>query len=368
MIAVATIVSHAAPRRRLIGALALALVAATAAAGCKGKQVAEAAVVETPAIAVPLVAAVAKPTAQTLLISGSVEADDSSDVTADAAGKVIALMVDDGDRVKKGDPLMRLDTRNAALSSKEVKANVEAARIQQKLADEECARAKALLERGAITQAEFDRAQASCTAAAQQVAAIVARQSMVGKQMSDGVVRAPFDGVITRKQVALGEWVAPGMPLLAVVDDDPLLAVLSVPESDISKIVVGQEVAVASVAFEGKTFAATVSKIDTEIGRTRGLRVETTLAPGSGLRPGMFISATVNVGKLDLPAVPATAVVRRGRTWRTFVAVSGHLEERVVQLGTPPGPGMVSIAKGVKIGESVAQTITDQTLDGVRIQ
>ena len=212
--------------RTFVGAALAAALALGALPACKAKAVTEQAVIETPAVAVPLVVAVAKSTPQTLLISGTVEADDASDVTADAAGKVIALMVDDGDRVKKGDPLLRIDTRNAALSSKEVKANVESARIQQKLADEECVRAKALLERGAITQSEYDRAQAACTAAAQQVAAGVARQSMVGKAMSDGVVRAPFDGVITRKQVALGEWVAPGVPLLAVVDDDPLLAVL----------------------------------------------------------------------------------------------------------------------------------------------
>ena len=136
-----------------------------------------------------------------------------------------------------------------------------------------------------------------------------------------------------------------------------------------SKIATGQPVSVGAVAFVGKVFPATVTKVGTEIGQmTRGLRVEATLAAGSGLRPGMFITAEVGVGQIELPVLPASAVVKRGRTWRVFVAVNGHLEERVVQLGSAPGPGLVSVAKGVKVGDSVAQTITDQTLDGVRLQ
>ncbi len=352
----------------------LVATAGIAAAGCKGKAAAkEGGAAEAEAasavVAVPLTTITVAATPVRLMITGTIEADESSDVASDVAGKVIAVLVDDGVRVKKGEPLLRIDTRTAALSSREVKANVEGARIQQKLADEECARAAALLAKGAITQSEFDRAQASCTAAASQVAAIVARQAMVGKQMSDGVVRAPFDGVVTGNQVAVGEWVAPGVRLMTVVDDAPLLVALSVPESDVPKIALGQTATVKTVAFTSAPVTAKVTKVGTEIGRmTRALRVEATLAPDSALRPGMFVQAELEVGQAPLPVAPATAVVKRGQTWRAFAAVNGHLEERVVQLGASPGPGLVSIAKGVAAGDKLATTITDQVVDGTRLQ
>ncbi|MEZ4367015.1 MAG: efflux RND transporter periplasmic adaptor subunit [Kofleriaceae bacterium] len=347
-----------------------ALAVALAGAGCKGKATAEQAKAPPPPpVAVPLTAVAELPTPDTITLTGMVVADETSSVASDVAGKVVAVLVDDGDRVGKGAPLLRLDTRNAALNAREVKANVEAAKIQQKLADEECERAEALLAKGAITQAEAQRTRASCTAAAQQVAAVSARAQLVGQQISDGVVRAPFAGVVTRKVIAPGEWVAPGVPLLTLVDDDPLLVKLSVPELAAPKVKMDQEVAISTVALPEQTFRAKVTKVGTEVGmQSRALDVEATLDPGSPLKPGMFATGALEVGKTARPAVPRSAVRRRDQTWRVFVLVGDTLHERVVQLGNEPAPGMVSIQRGVAAGERV---VTDasapQIVDGLAV-
>jgi len=78
-----------------------------------------------------------------------------------------------------------------------------------------------LLDKGAITKSEFDRQNTQCLGALEQVSAAQARTEMMAKSVTDGLVRAPFEGVVSEKFVTPGEWVAPGKPLFTLVDDDP---------------------------------------------------------------------------------------------------------------------------------------------------
>jgi membrane fusion protein (multidrug efflux system) len=321
-----------------------------------------------PAVKVALTTATVAPTPDVLVLTGLIAADQRSDVTADTQGKVLVVLVERGQRVKMGDPLVRLDVRNAALGAREAQANLAAARAQRQLAEDECKRSKTLLERGAITQSEFDRQNTSCTAALQQVSAAEARADMISKSVNDGVVRAPFEGVIADKMVSAGEWVMPGKPLFTLVDDDPLKIQLSVPEVAIRAVAKDQRVELFTVSHPGQPFHATVTRLGGEIGRTRSLIIEAQLDKGSGLVPGMFAEAHVVIGQVPRPVLPETAVAKRGQTFHAFVAVKGELEERVVQIGPSPGPGKVAISNGVVAGEQVVTTVTDQITDGLRVE
>lgn len=304
-----------------------------------------------------------------LIVTGTVKADQSSMVAADTAGRAIAVMVDVNSRVKVGDPLLRLDTSNATLSGAEVAAQLAGAKAQQQLADGNCVRAKALLDKGAITKSQYDQEMTNCTAAAQNVAAIVARSRQVGKAISDGLVRAPFSGVIAEKWVSIGEWVAPGTRLVQLVDDDPLKVDISVPESESAKVKEGQLVQLATVAFGDQVFNAKITRVGSVLSEMpRALLCEATIAPGSGLKPGMFVSVRVKLGEAPMPAVPMTAIARRGSTARLWVLVKGHLEERVVQLGPELPGGKVALVTGAVVGDKVAATVTEQVSDGVKVE
>jgi membrane fusion protein (multidrug efflux system) len=341
-----------------------------AAAGCKSSEAgapdAAKAVAATP---VPTVVAATAAVPDQISVTGSVTADDVSDVVPDTQGKVIAVLVERGQRVKQGDALVKLDTRTAALSVREASANLEALRSQRKLAEDECARSTALFEKGAITQSQHERELQSCTAATQQVAAAEARTQMVTKSISDGIIRAPFAGVVNDKWVSPGEWAAPGTRLITLVDDDPLKLELQVPESAAPRVSVGQSVEIVAVAFPGQVFPAKIVRVAAEVGaQSRALTAEAVLPPGTPLRPGMFAEARLSVGERQLPVVPRTALVKRGASWRLFAVVKGHLEERVVQLG-PSLPGdRVGIIQGLTAGEKVANPITAQVIDGLRVE
>lgn len=306
-------------------------------------------------------------TPNVIVVTGLVAADQRADVTADTQGKVINVMIERGQPVKMGQAVVQLDVRSAALGAREAAANLAAARSQKQLADQECERTKSLLEKGAITKSEYDRQMAQCTAAQEQVAAVQARTEMMSKSVADGLVRAPFDGIVSEKMVAPGEWVAPGKPLFTLVDNDPLKVELSISEIAISKVQKNQRVEIISVAHPEKHYGATVTRLGAEIGRTRSLIVEATLDKGSDLVPGMFAEAHLEVGKTTRPVVPASAVVKRGKTTHVFVVKDGELEERLVQLGAPPAEGQVSVVQGVTKGEKVVAKVDGTIVDGLKV-
>ncbi|MFN0248353.1 MAG: efflux RND transporter periplasmic adaptor subunit [Kofleriaceae bacterium] len=351
-----------------------------------------------PPIKVDLVSAEKALTPKTLVLTGMIAADQRAEVTPDTQGKVLAVMVERGQRVKMGEPLVRLDVRNAALGAREAQANLAAARAQKALAEEECKRTRQLLDKGAITRSEYDRQSTQCTSALEQVAGAQARAEMMSKSVADGMVRAPFDGIVADKNVTPGEWVAPGRPLLTLVDDDPLKIELSVPEIAVRAVQVGQKVTLTATAIPCVTHTATLSRIGGEIGRTRSLIVEATIDKSGavataspeckeeGVRlqkvghhialvPGMFAEAMITIAEVERVVVPATAIAQRGKTWHVFVAKNGELYDRIVLPGPSNVPGTVAIVRGdVNAGDSVANHIVTDTglrpdlVDGARVE
>ncbi len=299
-----------------------------------------------------------------IVLTGMIVADQRSEVTADTQGKVLNVMVERGQRVKMGAPVVQLDVRTSALAAREAQANLTSARAQRELAEQECARTQQLLDKGAITRSEYDRQNAQCTSALQQVAAAEARAQMMTKSVADGIVRAPFDGVVAQKNVSPGEFVSPGRPLFTLVDDEPLKIELSVPEERVRTIQIGQAVDLFAVAADDKLIRATVKRIGAEIGRTRALIVEAELAPESGLVPGMFARAHITTGTRKLPIVPKAAVVRRGKTEHVFVVedieargdrpAGKELRDVTVQTAPAATPDHLAIVTGaVKAGQKV---------------
>ena len=277
------------------------------------------------------------------------------------------VMIERGQHVKLGQPVVQLDTRSAALSAREASAALASARVQKQLADDECTRTKSLLDKGAITKSEFDKQNTECLNAVEQVAQAQARNDSMAKSVSDGLVRAPFDGVVDQKNISPGEWVSPGKPMFTLVDDDPLKIQLNVPERAVDKIKKDMRVEVSSVAVPGKTFGATITRLGAEIGQSRALVVEATFDKGTQLLPGMFAEAHVVIGQSSHIVIPKTAVVRCDKMWRLFVDKDGAAEERIVQLGNPPSDDKVSVLQGLAAGEKVIANVDPKLTDGSKV-
>ena len=320
-----------------------------------------------PIASVETTIAVPGPTPEILTLTGTIASNQRSEVTADTQGKVLAVLVERGQRVKRGQPVVRLDVSGASLHTAEASAQLDTARAAQQLANGECERSRKLYAMGAISGSEAERQQSQCTSAAAQVDAARARSAITGKSVRDGLVRAPFDGVVVEREVTAGEWVTPGRSLFTLIDAGSIIVELTVPESHIESIRLGQRVELSTVARRSATYHATVTRLGAEVGRARALTIEATVEGGQDLVPGLFVEARVVTGHALYPVLPASAVVRRGATWHAFVVHENIVEERIVELGPSPGPGTVSIVQSIASGERVVATVTDQITDGLRV-
>src|SRR5262249_29925908 len=154
--------------------------------------------------------------------------------------------------------------------------------------------------------------------------------------------------------ISPGEWAQPGAPLFMLVDDDPLKIELSVAEAMVPLIHDGQQIEVASVAYPGKTYGATVKRLSGEVSRqSRSLIAEAELAPQTELVPGMFAEVHVTVGQTPRPVIPLTAIKHRGASERVFVVVNGRAEERVIRTGVAPDAEHATVAAGLDGGELI---------------
>lgn len=345
----------------------LILLLALALSACARSDIELAAKPVTAPLKVPLVLAAEAPTPDMLALTGELVADQRSQITADTQGRVVAVLAQRGQHVRRGEPIVELDVRTAALSAREAQANLDATRSERHLAEQECARSASLYGSGAITKSEADREAARCESALSHVAAAEARAALLAKGITDGIVRAPLDGIVASRNVAIGEWVAPGRPLFTIVDGGPLKVELAVPEANIPAIRLGQAVELKAVS-RPATYRATVTRLGAEIGASRSLTVEATVEPTPDLLPGMFVAAHVVIGQTPRPIVPETAVVKRGRSWHAFVAVNGVLEDRIVKLGPRVSTERVSILLGLTKADRVVEAVTDQITDGLRVE
>jgi membrane fusion protein (multidrug efflux system) len=190
---------------------------------------------------------------------------------------------------------------------------------------------------------------------------------MMAKSVADGLVRAPFDGVVSEKMISPGEWVAPGKPLFTLVKDDPLKVDLSVPEIAIEKVKEGEHVILHAVSDPNKSYGATIDRLSAEIGRTRSLIVEAAVDKGSDLVPGMFVEADVVYGSELRVMLPKQALSQRGKQWAAFVVKNGEVEERFVHKGPEVEGGKVVILDGVAKGEKVVAKVPEGLSDGAKV-
>jgi membrane fusion protein (multidrug efflux system) len=310
-----------------------------------------------------------RPVPDLVTITGVLDANQRTDLAANATGRVKKTLVERGQHVKAGDPIAELDARTAVLSATEAQANVASAQDQLTLNQADCARYTVLLSQKAITQQEFDRAATQCRTQASAAQAAGARAAQASKAVGDSVIRAPFDGVVSERFVNVGDYVHDDSKVATVLVDNPLRLRLTVPEANISAARAGVVVTFDSVALAGQAFPATIRYVGREIREnSRDLVVEAIAQNDQGLLvPGMFVTAHLPVGMHNQAVVPRKAVVDTDSSLSVFVIVKGHLEQRVVQTGAVLGDD-VAITDGLSKGERVVTSPTPETVDGVRVE
>jgi membrane fusion protein, multidrug efflux system len=353
------------------GAACLALAGLFAsAAGC---QHANAAAEETrpkgPKVHVETAAVTEQSVPKLLTITGVLEANMRTDLSANAQGRVVRTFVERGDHVKAGQLLAQLDVRAAVLTQAEAVANAQSISETLKNLRADCERYKRLLERGAITQQEFDKQTTSCATQSASEEAARTRSAEAAQTLNDAAIRAPFAGVVGERFVSVGDYVHADTRVATLLVDDPLRLQLTVPEPSIRFVKEGTVVTFETVSRPGQSFQAAVKYLGREVRQnTRDLVVEAVSDNAEhALLPGMFVTAHLRIGEETVPVVPKKALVRLDANDTVFVVVEGRLEQRVIQEGASQGDFVAAI-DGVKKDEKVVVNPTAQTVDGEEVE
>ena len=177
-----------------------------------------------------------RPMPHYLTLTGTLRASEASDLAADTTGKVVQTFAERGQSVKRGQLLAVLDSRTAALAATAAEAQSKVAQSQLDQARRDCERVKHLLDTGAISQADYDRQIAQCTAQQWSAAAADAQGKSATKVLGDTSIRAPFDGIIGERYVNVGQYVQPSTRVASIYNADPLRLELTVPEANVAAI------------------------------------------------------------------------------------------------------------------------------------
>ena len=374
-----------------------------------------------PAVEVTTAAAIKRDLPRFFEATGSLAGDEQTDVAPQTAGKVVAVGVDIGSAVRRGQMLVKLDDAElnlrvqqaatqvdqakAAVRQAEEKiglkpgqafdpnrvAEVAAANVALDLAEKELRRAERLIESGDVSRSFFDEQRArrdqlreqrdvALAQARQNYAAVdVARTNvaiaqsqlaLARKNLSYALIVSPIDGFVAERTADVGEYISPQQKVATIVRTNPLRIRMDIPEQAIPEVKVGQSVSVTTSAWPDRNFAGRVARLAPSVSaESRTLTVEAEVDnSGGALKPGQFATVRILQERVE-PAVlvPARAVVTEAGVSRLFVIKDGRAEQRVVQTGQTEGD-LIEIKSGIAADEQVATSGVERLSDGVAVR
>lgn len=382
-------------------------VAAFAAGGCSKTDTAQARGREVSAKPVKVEAVRQETVKRTVELVGTLAAVDQVTISSEADGKVSRILADLGDRVTAGQTLIQVDHEKQQYSLEQQKATLARALAQygaadpqhlpdiEKTPDVQKANAdllqakqsfdrtselfkrslvpKQLLDDAATAlqskQASYDLSLQTAKNLRASIQGSEASMKLADRQLRDTEIRSPFDGIVEKRLVNLGELVKTQMPVMAVVRVDPLKVIAEIPEKMAPWIKDGQPVELYVDAYPDQTFIGKVSRISPAVNTaTRAFPFEA-LVPNhdARLKPGTFARVHIESGKLDnVLTLPYATMQYRYGVNRVFVVEGDTLAMRELKVGDRLGE-RIEILSGVKAGEQVAATDVDKLTDGAKV-
>ncbi len=325
-----------------------AVLAALLTAGCH-QESQPAAREMLPTAAVTTVKVTTAPHATFEEIPGTVVPRVKSVLEAKVVGRIVSLTAESGQAIQAGQTLLKID-------APEIQARADQALAALKLAEQENQRTQNLFARQAATRSEVD----AVTAQLNQARAAAAEANVMLGYLSVG---APFDGVVSRKLVDVGDLAAPGKPLIEIEQPTGKRFEAAIPETLIGQVKPG---ATLNLRFDGvaEPVAATVSEIDPAGDpANRSWRVKLDLPASANFRSGTFGRVAVPRDASSAIVIPLSALIQRGQLEQVFVVAGGQASLRLVKTGRTVA-GNVEILSGLEADESVVVNPAADLKDG----
>lgn len=341
-----------------------------AAAGSSACAETAPAATEAPPPPVHVITIESEPITPSSSATAEILANRESRLRSETAGRVVDVRVEAGDRVEQGEILLRLDVGRPASAAQAANAALAQTDARLNQAQRELARTKKLVKAGGLPEQKLDDAEDAVRLASAARDAARAEASLARRGLTDAVVRAPFGGTIVERNVEIGEYLAPGSPLLTLADTSLLKARVLLDPREAIDVAVGASAEVSVYARPGEAFQGRVVRVGDVIDpRTRRLPVEIELDDHDGrLRPGLVAKFVVLTGAPKMSIrVPLDGVFERFGSHHVYVIEDQIAKRRVIELGSVRA-GFAEVVDGVEAGETVVVKGVTRVVDGSKVQ
>jgi RND family efflux transporter MFP subunit len=301
-------------------------------------------------------------------ITGSVEAERRADLRAEVSAVVLSVLKENGDPVRRGDLLVRLDQNAIRDSLTAAEASARAASQAFEQAERQYQRMVKLRETGMVAMQQLEDAETQRNNAQSERAAARTREVTARQQLERTEVRAPFDGIVSDRKVSAGDTASVGKELMQIIDPASLRFEGRVSADSIGEVAAGQRVSFRIQGFADTDVAGTVTRVNPAANATtRQVEVlvrfdDPRQQPGV---TGLYAEGRVETRSAEILAVPAASVVREGDNAFAWRVKNGTVQKVKLDLGVRDArTGQYVVNDGLAAGDGILRHPGSTLKDG----
>lgn len=339
--------------RTLLPLLGAALLLAGCSRNVAPPDKARAKAAEKPPLPVLIAEVSRQPIAKDLIQNGIIIPRSQVNILPKATGRILELRAMEGDRVRPGQVLVRLDTPELNWQLAQQKSMLLSAEANLDLAEDNLVRLQELAREGVVSDQQLKAAEAQAKVAAAQVKQSKASIALMETQLSNSVITSPIAGTVVARSLDVGAMALPSTPIMTIAESGALQVRLQVPERDLPQVNEGGRLHVTSVALPGERFPARIREISEMLDpQTRLIPVKADLERNGRLKIGMNVKATV-AGKAHVGlVVPTRAILTDGAEQIVYVAKDGKARRVPIETGVRT-PERTEVVRGLGSGDKV---------------
>ena len=304
------------------------------------------------------------------IISGELRPDREAMLRAQLGGSVLEVRVKEGQSIKAGAVMGRIEARTLEDTRRSVESAVRSAETQLQVAELEMKRTQQLVTAGALAAREVDLARNNVSSASCASADVRSRLVTAGKQLDDAIVRAPISGVVSQRMVNTGDIVTVGSELFTIVDPSSMRLEASVPSESLPELRIGAPVSFSVRGYEQR-FEGRIDRIAPQTdAATRQLPIYVTIPNTAGrLVGGLYAEGRVVTASASGVVVPANAVnVSGDEPWVARV-IDNKVERVTVKLGLrDPRTERIQVLSGLNPGDTLLRGAAQGIAPGTLVQ
>jgi RND family efflux transporter MFP subunit len=305
------------------------------------------------------------------VVTGSIQPERKADLRAEVSAVVLQVLKENGDVVRRGDVLVRLDQTSIRDNLQSAQANVRNATQALDQAERNLQRLKTLRASGMTSLQALDDAEVRRNGAQSELSASNAREVLAQQQLERTVVRAPFDGVVSDRKASAGDTASIGKELLKVIDPASMRFAGRVSADKISVVSVGQAVSFRINGYAGQEFRGKVTRVDPSANDvTRQVEVLISINDAKQARvSGLYAEGTIEAGAVKAVTLPESVVVRSGDKTSVWRVKDKTLNQVELALGArDPRTGYFEVRSGLADGDIILRNPGSSFKEGQSVE